>query len=156
MNLKFHALAQAYDQHNKLDTKQLYEALGWPDLVAKPEWANTCAIRMSLALIGCHVAIPGRIAIKNGPHKGKLIEPGQIQLAKTLENKLFGKPKKFDNQSFFKAGFKELWHKTGIVSFMKIPSYAGGHIDLLDARKDWLCKRHCYFEANEVWFWEVR
>ncbi len=110
---------------------------------------------MSLALIGCHVPIRGRIAIKKGNYKGKLVEPGQNGLAQLIERDILGAPKKYNNKTFFVSGFRELWNKTGIVSFMRIPSYAGGHIDLVDARNDWACRRHCYFDASEIWFWHI-
>jgi hypothetical protein len=49
----------------------LFQQIGWDDLIKNPAYGNTCAIRVSLALIRSGVTIPGgRLPIKR-------IEPGQ-------------------------------------------------------------------------------
>lgn len=156
MRFTFKALTEGYDRYNKLDTKALYESLGWNDLIGKPEWANTCAVRMSLALLECGVNVQGRVRINDGVHKGKMIEPGQNRLADYIARHVLGEPVKYDRKTFFETAYREVWNQTGIISFMRIPAYAGGHIDVLDARGDWQCRRSCYFSASEVWFWLVQ
>ena len=49
---------------------ELFAELGWHDLAENPAYENTCAIRMSLALIKCGINIPGRMRVKAGTYKG--------------------------------------------------------------------------------------
>jgi len=70
--------------------------IGWEDLIGDTTYWNTCAIRMSLALIKSGVTVPGRMPIKKGPHRGKLIEPGQARLSGILARTgFFGPPEKY-------------------------------------------------------------
>lgn len=155
LNLRYNTMKDAYDRYNAFDTDGLYRDLGWDDLIGKPEWANTCAVRMSLAIIECGARIPGRVSIKKGPHKGKLIEPGQNRLSNWLVDN-YATPVRFQYDAMQPAGPSELLGKRGITSFMNMPSYPGGHIDLLQGAVDLLnCSRACYFDAAEVRFWEV-
>jgi Type VI secretion system (T6SS), amidase effector protein 4 len=155
LNLRFNTMKGAYDRYNAFDTDGLYRELGWDDLVGKPEWSNTCAVRMSLALIECGARIDGRVSIKKGVHRGKLVEPGQNRLSEWLVNNYF-RPLRFRFNPAQPAGPAELLGKRGITSFMNMPTYAGGHIDLLQGATDLLtCSRSCYFDAAEVRFWEV-
>lgn len=71
-----------------------FAEIGWEDLIPKPEYNNTCAIRVSLALIKCGFTLNGRIAIKKGKYKGKLIEPGQAKLARMLAERQYLGPQK--------------------------------------------------------------
>jgi hypothetical protein len=39
---------------------------------------------------------------------------------------------------------------------MRLPGYAGGHIDLLTTQNyPLVCSRACYFEAQEIRFWAL-
>ena len=63
---------------------QVYDAIGHPELALDPAWFNTCAIRMSVALIASGMKIhagPARLRIKTGPHKGEQVEPSQRVLS---------------------------------------------------------------------------
>lgn len=40
---------------------------------SNPGYMNTCAVRMSLALLKCNVSFSGRLPIKAGAYKGKKI-----------------------------------------------------------------------------------
>ncbi|MDP5137552.1 hypothetical protein ORJ04_16470 [Rheinheimera baltica] len=42
--IKYQAVADAYEKYNAYGTSELYQLLGWDDLVGRPEWANTCAL----------------------------------------------------------------------------------------------------------------
>lgn len=84
MRPKFSALERNYPKHDSIDTAQWFQEVGWDELINNSAYANTCAIRMSLALIKVSVPIHGRIAIKKGPFKGQRIEPGQASLSKML------------------------------------------------------------------------
>lgn len=153
--LQFQSLLNSYDYYNAFDTEQLYKSLGWDDLISKPEWANTCAIRMSLALLESGVVLPGRVKIKKGGLKGKWVEPGQNRLSNWLLTHL-GQPQVFPFKPEDSTGPQVLLGQQGITSFMRIPGYAGGHIDLLKQNAEYLeCSRSCYFDAEEVRFWKI-
>lgn len=135
---------------------QVYEAIGHPGLEKKPEWANTCAVRMSVALIAAGVKIrPGRLRIKAGRFKGEMVEPGQRNLSDFLAREI-GTPE------IYKGGAKArnaiAW-RTGIVSFYQIHGGGNqGHIDLVSVQ-DWpelLCNGSCYWDSLDVWFWPLR
>lgn len=158
MSASFASLNQSYVSYNRLDTAALYRALGWDDVVDKPQWQNTCAVRMHLALMDAGVLIPGRFPILKGMHEGKTVEVSQNRLVERIESSgEFGKALVFSHVVFMKEdGYKQVAGRTGIVSFQQMPGYAGGHIDLLDARSEWNRLRQCYFNAGEIRFWEVR
>lgn len=71
MKPTFSTLKTNFYPSQSVNQAKLFEEIGWSDLVGKPGYVNTCAIRMSLALIKSGVTIPGRIRIKNGRHKAK-------------------------------------------------------------------------------------
>lgn len=154
----FHSLERNYPRHDSIDKAQLFQEIGWDDLIRNGAYENTCAIRMSLALIKTGVHIPGRIAIKKGPFKGQHIEPGQASLSNMLAMKsLFGSPEKFDKKSI-RAG---IGNRSGVISFFQIPSYLdgrGGHIDIVTPSTGgyMACGSGCYFTAKEYWFWVLR
>jgi hypothetical protein len=120
-----------------------------------PGYINTCAVRMSLALLETGVPFVGRLSIKAGKHKGKRVEPGAKLLADQLAKRtVLGTPEIFTDPA---AALKELSKKYGLVFFNKITGYDGGHIDLIEpGNANPLCNSHCYFNCKEVWFWELR
>lgn len=73
----------------------LFSEIGYSEselLKANPGYQNTCAIRMSLALLKCNVSFQGRLLVKTGDYKGKKIEPGAKLLADQLyQSNVFGK-----------------------------------------------------------------
>jgi len=143
---------------------QLFQELGWDDLIGNSTYANTCAIRMSLCLIRSGITIPGRLQVKKGTYKDKWIEPGQKRLSTNLASEdLFGPPAKFK----LKDRGKQLSNKKGIVSFMSIPGYIidgalSGHIDLVKSGKflwffdSFECAESCYWDSKEFWFWSLK
>lgn len=95
MNLSYTTLERNFSSALLVTRAALFDEIGWSDLEGKPQWENTCAIRISLALIKSGINVPGRIAIKAGPYKGKLIEPGQARLSKIISQRsYFGAPEK--------------------------------------------------------------
>lgn len=115
-------------------------------------YRNTCAVRMSLALIKVGFSIRGRIKIKAGPHAGKSVEPGAKLLADQLVTRL-GRPLVLTQMA--KAP-DMLRGRRGIVFFWKIEGYEGGHIDLIEpANTTSMCNSQCYFACKEIWFWEL-
>lgn len=115
-------------------------------------YRNTCAARMSLALIKSGFGLRGRIKIKAGPHAGKSIEPGAKLLADQLLTTL-GRPLILTQTAKAPDLLKG---KRGIVFFWKIEGYDGGHIDLIEpANTTLVCNSQCYFACREIWFWEL-
>lgn len=158
MSISFAALQRSYTHYNTLDTEAIYRSIGWDDVVGKNEWSNTCAVRMHLALLDAGASIPGRFEVVKGPHKGQKIETSQKALAQKLENStLLGRVQRLrGGTEQYKEWSAALWQKTGVISFQQMPGYAGGHIDLLDARTRWTCSRLCDFTAGQLLFWQVR
>jgi hypothetical protein len=150
-------LVKAYPRRRDIDRDALFRLLGWDDLIKNAAYENTCAIRMSLALIRSGVHVPGgRIPIKLGLHKGKMIEPGQARLSEILSQpSMLGKPEKFGNANM-EAGIGD---RTGIVSFFHlIPGiYDHGHIDVVSPMLGGIraCGTDCYWTSKEVWFWPL-
>ncbi len=163
ITVTFTDLWNNYPNKDDYPTNELYEALGWPDLVNNPHYKNTCAVRMSLCLIKSGIALSGRFEIKKGAHKGKRVEPSQLKLSRLLtDKKIFGKPQVFKIAQLDNV----LLGKQGVVSFMRIPGYVvdgglGGHIDLVKHGKFlffWdklICQSGCHWDADEFWFWPM-
>lgn len=162
MKPRFERLLAAYSSPKDLPMPALYQEIGWDDLINNGNYANTCAIRVNLALIksGCRVG-GGRMMIKKGPHKGTLIEPGQGKLSQLLaRDKQFGQPQKFKGGALAEKG---IGHRTGIISFFHLHAAEWGrdnqgHIDLVSPYTGGTlgCAGSCYWGSSEVWFWEVR
>ncbi|WP_431018562.1 hypothetical protein ACQ4K0_11495 [Burkholderia cepacia] len=74
----------------------LFQELGWQDLIQNQSYANTCAIRISVALVKSGITLRGGLVIQKGPHRGRRIEAGQARLAKMLASRrISAKPKCF-------------------------------------------------------------
>lgn len=150
-------LVKAYPRKRDIDHDALFRLLGWDDLIPDPAYANSCAVRLSLALIRAGVRTPdGRIAIKAGLHKGKMIEPGQAKLSAILSRpSMLGRPEKFDNRSMIDG----IGQRSGIVSFFHlIPGvYDHGHIDVVSPMLGGVraCGTDCYWTSREAWFWPL-
>jgi hypothetical protein len=135
----------------------VYTEIGYNlnDLIVKQNvgYANTCATRMSLALLKSGVSFAGRLPIKSGTFKNRKVETGAKLLAdQLLLPSVFGKPQFLDPA---KASLL-LMDKKGVIFFWKITGYDGGHIDLIETNnKLQTCNSHCYFNCKEVWFWSL-
>lgn len=133
-----------------------YEEIGYKTedlLIQNPGYDNTCAVRMSLALIKVGVPIAGRLKIKKGALTGKALEPGAKLLADQLSKQhLFGKPVLIEPAD----AQKKLVHQKGIVLFWKIFGYGGGHIDLVESTTaNLVCHSNCHMLCKEIWFWPL-
>ena len=137
--------------------QDVYEEIGYDlkKIIRQNQgYQNTCAVRMSLALLKTGVSFTGRLKIKAGQFKGKYIEPG----AKLLADQLM-KPRAFGRPSVYKpAEFKsKVLGKKGVVLFHKINNYGGGHIDLVEpSNSSFVCHSACFFSCREIWFWPLR
>lgn len=151
------SLLRAHHMGRTVTAAQVYEAIGHPSSMASdPVWQNTCAIRMSVALIGAGMAIrPGRLKIRDGPFKGKMVEPGQHRLSEYLAREI-GTPQRFKGGD---AAMHGIGSQNGIISFFQIagPTSRQGHIYLVSPNL-WhglICNGFCYWGAVDVWFWAL-
>jgi hypothetical protein len=161
MKPNFEHLKKHYYSSNELatnfvDGKALFSEIGYDQgalIKENPNYVNTCATRVSLALIKAGINFTGRIKIKAGPYLGKMIEPGAKLLADQLSlPHVFGKPAVFRPMEFV----PKVTGKRGVVLFWKITGYGGGHIDLIDVSDaNAVCSSNCYFDSKEIWFWEL-
>jgi len=138
------------------DKVDVYSEIGhdFNKLVAQNhEYGNTCAVRMSLALLKSNINFGhpiSRLEIKAGPHKGRFVATGAKTLADALRNPtVLGEPLTGDRAE------KAMKTKKGIVLFHGIPGYGGGHIDLIEPGQ--ICHSNCYFYPGlkEIWFWPL-
>jgi hypothetical protein len=145
------------DRSNKnfLDGSSVYGEIGHDIkklMKQNPAYENTCAVRMSIALIKAGVSINGRLPINTGAYKGRKIETGAKLLADELMRTI-GKPLVFKPAD----AATKINGRKGIIFFNKIPGYGGGHIDLVEPVNGmYLCNSSCFFYAEEVWFWELK
>lgn len=158
VKIPFNVLAHNYPRKARISHDALFREIGWDDLIKNTAYENTCATRVSLALIKTGITIPGaRMAIRTGPYKGQLIEPGQAKLSHILAGvAMLGKPEKFGNAHAQAA----IGERSGIVSFWHlVPGlYEGGHIDLVSPVFQPLgqCGTDCYWTSREFWFWPLK
>lgn len=144
---------------NGIMPSQVYDAIGHSELALDLAWFNTCAIRMSVALVAAGMKIrtsPCRLRINAGRFKGEQIEPGQRVLSDFLVREI-GKPEKYKSGA---AARNTIAWRRGIVSFFQLHNGATrqGHIDLVSVQ-DWsavMCSGSCYWDAVEVWFWPLK
>jgi len=141
--------------------EELYHWLGYPENIDNINFENTCAIRLSLALLGAGYPNPGAWPIKAGKYKGRAIETKQRNLSNWLARQL-GQPEKFKSGQDAES---KIGARRGIVSFFSI--YYGtqqGHIAIV-AKEQWnkfaRCGNEsddaptgCYWTSREVWFWQ--
>jgi hypothetical protein len=157
MKPPFLELKTNFPGESAVSKTELFQEIGWDDLMSKEEYQNTCAIRMSVALIKSGIDIPGRMAINKGPWKGRWIEPGQARLAHMLASPpLFGDPEKFSRNTVEDG----IGQRHGLIVFWNIPGYLnghGGHIDIISSSSGKIkqCGSGCYFDSSEFWFWEL-
>lgn len=136
--------------------RRLYELIGHPDKGIDARWQNTCAVRLSLALVRSGMTIqPGFLAIQAGPYKGKRIESRQLQLSLFLR-RAWGMPETYTGDTARHG----IGQRHGVVSFFRL--YGGsdrqGHIDLVDPDRwgDASCADDCYWSSTQVWFWPLQ
>lgn len=132
----------------------LYRSLGWNDLVDRPAYLDTCAIRMSYGLLCAGGTLPGAtMEVRAGPLKGKWIEPRQAGLSRIL-TRVWGQPEIFGAGQPAEEG---IGARRGVASFFRIEGGHGGHIDLIVPNEHGYlaCARSCYFSALKVWFWPL-
>lgn len=158
MKPAFVLVKQNFPRRDVMPRVPLLTSIGWTDVLNNPAFNDTCAVRMSIALISSGVSLPGaRMKINAGALKGKWIEPGQGKLPFLLK-RLWGKPEVFKSEDAARDGIGK---RSGVASFFRIHGGGpadGGHIDLvwptLTRFSD--CASSCFFEAPEIWFWSLK
>lgn len=153
--LKSKHYSSAKSKPSYVGTDELYAEIGYASdqlLKQDPNYENTCAVRMSLALIKVGVPIHGRLKIKAGPFAGRSVEPGAKLLADQLSRpNLFGKPLLIDP-----ADMPGKIKPQGVILFWKIFGYGGGHIDLIEpSTSNFVCHSACHPICKQIWFWPL-
>lgn len=161
MKPSFNTLKSNYYSSNELQSNyvsgaELYAEMGIDhDKLIKqnPAYINTCAARVSLALLKSGVNFKGRLTIRSGRFIGKKIETGAKLLADQLKlPTVFGMPEIYKPSNFL----QKIKGRKGVVLFWKITGYGGGHIDLIDSvTTNAVCSSGCYYQSKEIWFWPL-
>jgi hypothetical protein len=143
-------------QNNYVTGSALYSEIGIDHeklIKENPAYVNTCAARVSLALLKSNVPFIGRLSVKSGKYVGKKIETGAKLLADQLmRNDVFGMPEIYKPDNFI----QKISGRKGVVLFWKITGYGGGHIDLIDSTTaNTVCSSNCYYQSKEIWFWPL-
>ncbi|TFW31506.1 T6SS effector amidase Tae4 family protein [Massilia horti] len=163
MKIPFALLRKHFLDTDSVGRDELFHFIGRPELVPDPNFYNTCAIRLSLALLGAGLPNPGVWPIKGGKYKGRAIETMQRKLSHWLVLQL-GQPEKFTSGEDAEA---KIGSRHGIVSFFSIygDNNPQGHIAIVSVDR-WgrylRCGNEidgtatgCYWSSREVWFWEL-
>jgi len=155
--LKSNHYSSNEDSSNYKDGKGVYEEIGYDYEKLQEQnhqYENTCATRMSLALLksGVYFGTPiSRLQIKEGPYKGRYIGTG----AKTLADEL-RKPTSLGKPLTGKKAEEAMKTKKGVVLFHGIYGSSTGHIDLIEPTS--ICHSNCHFGPpypKEIWFWPL-
>lgn len=143
-------------QNNYVSGADLYAEMGIDHealIKQNPAYVNTCAARVSLALLKSNVPFTGRLTVRTGKFAAKKIETGAKLLADQLKRSdVFGMPEIYTPTSFL----QKIKGRKGVVLFWKISGYGGGHIDLIDSSTaNAVCSSGCYYQSKEIWFWPL-
>jgi hypothetical protein len=164
MRVPFATMRMHFPDSDNVSREELYQWVGYPENATNPNFYNTCAIRMSLALLGAGYPNPGNYPIKAGKYKGRAIETQQRKLSVWLVRHV-GEPEKFKSGQ---EAERAIGDRRGIVSFFSIygDSAPQGHIAIV-SRDRWgrylRCGNEldgtatgCYWASREVWFWPLK
>lgn len=137
--------------------EELYQWIGHPEYIGDGNMLNTCAIRLSMALIRVGVSIwPGNITVLAGGMRGRRIESSQRKLSRFLVGR-WGEPEKYKGGQ---AARKGIGQRHGVISFFQLlgPTDQQGHIDLIapDSWQTLICEDDCYWQSVDVWFWPLK
>lgn len=164
MNVPFAALRMHFPDVLNVGKAELFRWIGHPENIADTNFDNTCAVRLSLALLGTGFSNPGTYHVLDGKYKGRTIETRQRILSNWLVQHL-AVPEKYAGGSAAKDG---IGTRHGIISFFKLhgPTDNQGHIDIVmpDRWGYFRCGFEnedaqiyaCYWDAVEVWFWPLK
>lgn len=150
----FHEFLRHYPSTWDMGREDLFKSIGWEDLLDNAAYINTCAIRLSIGLLGAKVPLKGRMRVNKGKFAGMMIEPGQRYLSNWLKE-YWGNPEIYNAST---VGYVR--NRAGIISHFAIdPSspIAQGHIDVLspEAGDPFRCASLCHWKARTTWFWSL-
>lgn len=164
MKVPYAKVRNHYPDVDSITQAELYQWIGYPEHIDHPHWENTCAIRLSLALLGAGFPDPGVYPVKAGRYKGRRIETMQKALSKYLVRQL-GEPEKYTNGL---EAEKKIDTRHGIISFFQLygPTSEQGHIAIVAkgsgmwgivrcGREGAYAPTGCYWSSVEVWFWPL-
>lgn len=164
MKVPYASLRMHFPDPDNVSRDELYQWIGYPENIKDPNFYNTCAIRMSLALLGAGYPSPGAYPIKAGKYMGHSIETQQRKLSNWLVRHV-GVPEKFVGGQ---QAERAIGDQRGIVSFFSIygDHNPQGHIAIV-SRDRWgqylRCGHEldgtetgCYWSSREVWFWPLK
>lgn len=164
MKVPFASIRMHFPDTDNVGRDELYQWIGYPENINNPNFYNTCAIRLSLALLGAGYSNPGKWPIKAGKYKGRAIETSQHKLSNWLTRQI-GQPERFDSGPKAEA---VVGNRRGIVSFFSIygDDQPQGHIAIV-SRDRWgsylRCGNEidamttgCYWSSREVRFWVLQ
>lgn len=164
MKVPYASVRMHFPDTDNVAREELYQWIGYPENTNNPNFYNTCAIRLSLALLGAGFPNPGAWPIKAGKYKGRAIETRQRKLSNWLVRHL-GQPEKFKSGP---QAERSIGGQRGIVSFFSIygDSNPQGHISIV-AKDRWgmylRCGNEidgmgtgCYWTSRDVWFWPLK
>ena len=155
MKVPYEAVRRYFPDNVSISREELYQWIGYPENINDPNFYNTCAIRVSLALLGAGFPSPGTYRVKAGKYKGKMIETRQRLLNNFLVRHL-GKPEEYKGGQEAQA---KIGARRGLISFFQLngPTDNQGHIDLVavDSWGYFRCQDGCYWGAVKVWFWPL-
>lgn len=158
--------------HNrgKYDKATLLKEIGWDEFIDDDSYNNTCAIRMSMCLLGCGVNVsgPARMRALKGKYKGKNIAIKQDALSEYLALN-WGAPVKMPiitEKEQIKAK-QSLVGKAAFISYWKIDGYnvgggvEGGHIDIIKLARvgdtttvnQYVGSDEYFKKAKSIWYW---
>ncbi|HWJ93685.1 MAG TPA: T6SS effector amidase Tae4 family protein, partial [Telluria sp.] len=164
MKTSFSVLRSHFLDTDSVGRDELFHFIGRPELIRDPNFYNTCAIRLSLALLGAGFPNPGGWTVMGGKYKGRGLETKQRRLSHWLVSHL-GKPEAYN--SGLEAENK-IGNRSGIVSFFSIygDENPQGHITIVSIDR-WgrylRCGNEmdgtatgCYWSSREVLFWPLK
>lgn len=149
-------LRQHYPAPKDTPPQRLWESIGHAEKATDPHWNNTCAIRLSLALLGVGMIIePGFLEVKKGRFAQRRLAITVVALSDYL-NRHWGEPEKFNGA----LAWEKIHDRKGVIRFIQLwgPFDPQGHIDLIgpsEKNRVAECAGSCFFHAVEVWFWEL-
>jgi hypothetical protein len=82
MKVPFGKLRMHFPDPDSVPMPELWQSLGYPEYGSNMNFMNTCATRLSVALIASGYPNPGSYPIKAGKYKGRMIETKQRKTAK--------------------------------------------------------------------------
>lgn len=163
MTVPFEAIRSHFPDPVSVPREALLQWLGRGELIPDVHFANTCAIRLSMALLGAGLPNPGSWPVLAGKFKGRAIETRQRALSHWLAHRL-GRPETYRSG---RAAQQRIGARHGIISFFHLhgPNDRQGHIDIVLMDRWHAYQRcgsnnddagGCYWDAVEVWFWPLK